>query len=284
MASADGARAILNGVGGDEWLGGGREYSAEELKQGHLFALLECFAHDRSAFGSAQAMKWFLRYGLFELAPRGVQAVLRNAVRFARGTGLEDKYWLSDSMKQRIKERRDNFRSQAVPGSLPRQSQYQLMMTLHDAYLALAREEGERQYAVFGLEPRRPLHTAAFVEFAFSTPARLRVKGDRDKYIHVQALRQEMPQSILERKEKAQFSSMFRRYLDEMASQLTNDLPMRRTDWVSKGGMARLFHAYKEFPHHGWPLWILWSLYGSDLMVTACEGDIQSSLGNGNEW
>ena len=277
QASAQGARAILNGVGGDEWLAGSRKYYAEGLLQGDWGALYTCFNADYSAFGAKRVFGWFLRHGVFEVLPMKIQLASRRVVHSLRGNNISDVYWLSRSMRKAINERREQFRNQKS-APLHRHSQEEMLVTRNDAYLALAREEAERTYARASLEPRRPLHTAAFVQYAFSTPERLRIKGDRDKYIHVQALRQMMPQSICDRKTKSQFSRMFRNHLDGLKPMIIDNLAVRRADWISKDGITELFRAYEQHPHRGWPYWILWSIYGSDLVVTAYEDAVHSSV------
>ena len=274
-ASAGGSRAILNGVGGDEWLAGSRAYYAEELGQFHWQSLYACLATDSAAFGVGKALKWLLRHGIFELLPSEARDALRHLVRAGRGkmSHVDDAYWVSAPMKRLLMERRANYRGQQGP-AVCRYSQKEMLATRNDAYLALAREEAERLYAESGLEPRRPMHTAHFVQFAFSTPERLRFKGDRDKYIHVQALRSVIPQSICERKTKAQFPGMFRPFLSVLGHELIEGLPSRRRGWLSKEGMAHLVHAYDRRTQQGWPMWALWSIYGCDLFLTAHENEL----------
>ena len=265
QASLSGSRAILNGVGGDEWLSGSRVYYAEELKQRSWGTLYDCFRKDSSVFGAWQSLMWLLRYGFYPLTLPGFQHALRRIVRGLTGRrGNPDTYyWLSSHMQESIKLRHRSTLDHQVRCV----GQRELLMTRHDAFLAIAREEAERLYAGFGLEVRRPLHTAEFVQYAFSTPERLRMRGDRDKYIHVQAMNRLMPQDILERKVKAEFSVMFRQHLDQMKDFFTETLPSERPEWVTRVGMKRLFQAYQDNPLAGWPMWILWSIYGCYIVL-----------------
>lgn len=261
-----GARVIMNGVGGDEWLCGSRTYYADELASLHLHRLYECFKSDVSAFGVGQAIKWFIRHGCFPLLPVTVKNRLRRLIGRCRATSPRDLFWLSPAMQERIRLQREEFICR------PHQpvnyfSQEELLRTWSDAYRGLATEDAEMRYARFGLEIRRPLYTREFVQFAFSTPERLRMHGDRDKYIHVQALQSLMPKTILRRMSKAEFSVMFREHLDAMRQIFTVTLPDERSDWVSKSGMMRLFQHYQDNPHHGWPIWILWGIYGCDRLI-----------------
>lgn len=186
--------------------------------------------------------------------------------RVFRGRNSRHVYWLSHYMQDIIGRRR------AL--SAPSRDQHwryagqrDLLGVLHNAFIAIAGEEAERLYASFGLEPRQPLYTPAFVQFAFSTPERLRLRGDQTKYIHVQALRGLMPKSIIERKDKAEFSVMFRQYIDQMKDVFTESLPRKRAGWVTQDGINELFQAYEKNRSSGWPLWILWSLLGCDIFL-----------------
>jgi asparagine synthase (glutamine-hydrolysing) len=167
-------------------------------------------------------------------------------------------------MRQAIEARRDRYQSQHAVRSV---SQRDLLDLLHSALTAQALERLDRQAAHAGLEMRHPLGAPRIVQFAFSTPERLRLRGDRSKYLHVQAMQGLMPQAILERRTKAEFSVVFRGHLDSMQETLTATLPRERPDWVAQDGMARLFNVYRGKPQFGWPLWILWSIYGSDCVL-----------------
>ncbi len=114
---------------------------------------------------------------------------------------------------------------------------------------------------------RHPLGTAQFVQYAFSTPERLRLRGNRTKFIHVQALQGIIPQALLERKNKAVFNIVFRSYLDVMEKAFTEILPMQRSTWVTPDGMRKLFQVYQSGPDLGWPLWILWDIFGCDKLL-----------------
>ena len=73
-----------------------------------------------------------------------------------------------------------------------------------------------------------------------------------------------MPQAILDRKTKAEFSSMFRVHLDHMEELFTDELPEKRADWVTLDGMNRLYMDYQNDPQAGRQLWVLWSIFGCD--------------------
>jgi asparagine synthase (glutamine-hydrolysing) len=171
-------------------------------------------------------------------------------------------YWLTDHMRQKIAKRhRQLFPKQQ---RLHRIGQQHLLDALYDAFSAQTLEFLERDGSQFNMEIRHPFYDRKLIQHAFSTPERFRLRGDTNKYIHVQALKEFMPKRILERKSKAEFSNVFRRQLDQMKVTLTETLPSRRDSWVSPVGMDQLYRCYQKNPHLGWPVWTLWSVYGCD--------------------
>lgn len=262
QAAAAGSRAMLTGEWGDAWLAGSRCYYAEELALGNWRALVECLRIDASSAGAGQTAHALLRHGIFPLLPARLQGALRETAQTLRGRKRADAlYWLSPAMRGTAKMRRDSFRRPAR--RLRNPCQRDLLDMLDSAQGALVMGLVDRHAAHAGLEMRHPFSDARIVQFAFSTPERLRLRGDRSKYLHVRAMQGLMPPAVIKRKTKAEFSAMFRARLDDMGDHLTRGLPREHPDWLDAGGMRRLFDAYRENRQFGWPLWILWGIYGS---------------------
>lgn len=266
QASKKGCRVILNGIGGDEWMGGSRLYYAEELARRQWPRLYDCIRRDLSVFGAKKTIGLFVRHGCVPLLPLALQNTLRHCVRRVRNKRTDEHYWLSPSMRVMIRMRQARFNV----GQLrePRSAgQRELLEMLHAAYRYLGKEEDDVFNAGFAIETRRPLDTFRIVQYAFSTPERLRLRGDLSKVIHRQALRDVMPATILERRTKAEFSVVFRRYLDQLQEAVTRGIPHRRQEWVAPEGMTRLFRTYRESPRLGWPIWPLWLIYACDRLL-----------------
>lgn len=269
-ASEQGCRVSLNGIGGDEWLTGSRLYYAEAISGGDWKCLQHSFRQDIENVGVQRSVIWLLRYGVYPVMPLSLQAGLLRLLRRIRGGYTKAYFWLTPTQKARILKRRQahNRVLQRQPVRLA--GQWELLDIFSAGFRDIAREEDERLNAAFGLEARRPLDTSEFVQFAFSTPERLRLRGDSSKYIHRQALQGLMPQAILERQNKAEFSTVFRGYMDQLQHELTSGIPARHTDWVTSEGMTQLFEIYSDKPHIGWPIWVLWSIYGCDNLLASC--------------
>jgi asparagine synthase (glutamine-hydrolysing) len=263
QAAQRGSRVVMTGEGGDEWLEGSRNYYAEEFAAGHWRVLRDCWREDATAFGNRQALRWALRYGLLALLPDPIGRGSYALVRGLRPSPSQRVGWLSPAMRERLAQRRrDAIRPQP---RLRRAGQRELLATHEDAFNALAVEMAERQCARTGLELRCPMRSAAMLQFAFATPERLRLRGGQSKHLHLQALQDVLPQALLARRDKAEFSGVFRSRLDQMAELLTESVPYRRKEWLTQNGMKMLYHDhYAAHPDWGWPLWRLWSIYACD--------------------
>ena len=267
QAALQGSRVALTGEGGDAWLQGSRAYYAEELAQLHGSALYDCFKTDAMTFGTWQAIKWLNRYGFFAQLPAAIQDCVRRLIRRMRGAETRDNFWLSPAMKEAIGHNR--ARSSSLHNLQFRShGQRQLLWQLYDAFTAQIMERVERDGAYSGIEIRHPLNDPKLVQYAFSTPEKLRLRGDRSKYIHVQALQGLMPQSILERKSKADFSLVIRQDIDKMRGALMETLFPERASWLDPDGIAQLLRFYHDKPQATWPIWILWGIFGcNEVMV-----------------
>ena len=135
---------------------------------------------------------------------------------------------------------------------------------LNDAFSALAVEETERLCAGAGVEARSPLNSPSLVQFAFSTPERIRLHGARTKYVHSQAIKGIVPRAIIERTSKAAFPMVFCTYLDHMREIFTEKIPRERSEWVTSDGMIQLYNNYHSDPLVGSPPWSLWAIYVCD--------------------
>ena len=255
---------VLTGAWGDHWLQGSRIYYAEELAQHHWLNLLNCFTSDVKAFGALQATRWFLRYGVYSIFPAKLKAVLHPLLSNMRAKPTRDASWLSPKMQGILALRKT--RPQPQDGlRLRTRGQLDQLRTLYYAFDHYGAEMGERLGADSRVEIRHPFRTAKFAQYAFSTPERLRLRGDLHKFIHVQSMHGVLPSAILERRSKADFAGVFSKYLDQMSDVFTHELPKKRAAWCSPEGMSDMFRLYQKQPELGWQMWALWNFYGCDL-------------------
>jgi len=85
-----------------------------------------------------------------------------------------------------------------------------------------------------------------------------------------------LPRAVLNRRDKAEFSSLFRMHMDGVADTLVDAIPLKRPGLVDRDGVARLVGSYRQVPQLGWPMWALWGIYGCDKFLDGCVGRIPS--------
>jgi asparagine synthase (glutamine-hydrolysing) len=263
-ARARGARVLLAGVGGDEWLGLGPpgHYYAEELALGNLREAAACLRTDIRLLGLPGAAAWAVRAGLVPLLPDSVKRVGRRL----RGTPPPRESWLASPLEAEATRRRALQASRRLHEA-PRRSQRWQLETLMDAYSAVAREMEERSAARIGLELRLPFFDHRIVEFAFSTPERLRSIGRSMKHLHRRALEGLLPPLVLSRQTKADFMVVFRNQLDRLERELRTDIAGRRGGWIRPERAAYLVDHRQDPGVAGWVEWWLWALVGCDALV-----------------
>jgi asparagine synthase (glutamine-hydrolysing) len=259
---AAGCRVVLNGEGGDEWLGGSRLYYADDLAGREWRALHRSYRADVARYGLREPSYWFLRYGLFQVLPVSVKNAARKLVWLSRSRLCNGGYWLSGEMLQILEQRRSPI-AQNKRDHPERVGQRSLSIRLNNPFGAYVKERCERSGAGFGLEIRAPMHRRAYVEWAFATPEHMRLRGGVNKYVHVRAMANLLPSAVACRSGKADFSVMFRRHLDRMKGLLVETIPRQREELVCAGGMSRLYQAYSERSLvDGSPDWELWGVFG----------------------
>lgn len=195
-ARAKGCSVVLNGTGGDEWLGS--------------------LAGWRTT-GVAELLRWIT----WEVLPERCKAW----VRFHRGLPVPSA-WLSREMASILRRRRSLTKISAR-GDLQRQQ----LALLRDAFGQFGRELAEREAAMCGIERRQPFWDRRIVEAAFATPEWLRARDGEDKWLHRRAMDEVLPPAILRRDDKANFLVMAKEQRPELAAAIQHMLPARPS-WV----------------------------------------------------
>ena len=262
-AVEDGAVVLLTGVGGDQWLQGRRGYYEEELRQGRWQNVWQCFRADADACGWRSATGWLARFGVYPLLPEWARKTwrgLRSAGPTpATGPGA---YWLSPGAQRQLAAARERAAEAGAMAPVLRPGQRHLMNNLRYGFDTFGAELAERQGAALGLEVRHPFRTHRIVQFAFSTPERLRLRGAVNKYHHVQALRGWMPEAVVRRQDKAEFSQTFLAAIGEAEQQIERLGDHGLDGVLDPAGLRELLAAYRRAPTEGWQAWVLWNAMG----------------------
>lgn len=267
LVRANGSTVVLNGVGGDQWLCGSQFCYTEAIAGWRGQELLSILNDDLRAAGLRATLGRFLRFGIIPLLPSRTQQALLGSYAKLRGTGNAGKPdWLARQMRDRFDRRAQQFRqpSASEAGSLVQRQQ---LDCLNDAYQGLAVKMTERLYAKAGLEVRQPFWNARIVEFALATPERSRLRGQEDKWLHRRAMKGLLPENVLQRTGKAEFSVTFTKFLAELTAHLSGAVFPRRQGWVNASSIQAMLKRCGQPERsnlRGMVLWVLWTNFGMD--------------------
>jgi asparagine synthase (glutamine-hydrolysing) len=187
----DGCRAVLTGVGGDEWLGGAYLHTADLIRSGRLVAgarQLWLDAHNPDAFHSlgvlARSCGWALTPEPVKRAARWMRPTPdRTPPGFARA--FADQVALADRIAPTpLDERFPTLAAAAV---------YRAAMHPHGIY---AWEESARQLSLFGCELAAPLLDRRIAEFAMAVPEEQRWAGAQTKRVLRAAMTGILPDDV----------------------------------------------------------------------------------------
>lgn len=266
QAAVTGSSVVITGLGGDQIIGASRAHYAEELARLNYIKVYDYLKSDLQDFGFRPTVRMFMKNGLLPMLPERVKVALRPLARRFDARTLRDAYWLSRPMRDQLIARRLR-QSPLGLAKVRRRGQLHLLQALYYPFDSYGRELCERNAARQGFEIRHPFYSLPLVQFAFQTPERLRSKGVAGKYIHVQALRGILPQTVLGRTTKADFATFSADYILPLETEMTGDLIDRRTSWLSKDGMKGLFQSYQRRPGEGWQFWVLAGILGCDIAL-----------------
>ena len=268
---SDGCRVSLNGEGGDEWLTGKQWYYCEQIQERDWRAFRQSYSDDVAAFGVANSTWSALRYGLAPLLPRRLLDIRH---KFRSKQQLRDyprPYWLSPELEAIWNDRRGRRDPYAYHG-IRNVARRAMAMVLSDAFVGLAHDRMVRQAARAGYEQRFPMYARSFIDFAFASPERTRLRGDFAKFVHIRALEGLIPELVANRRSKAEFSLAFTRHLDKMRSVLVEELPFNGNGNLDSSGMARLYDFYDKAAYGEKPIWDLWGIFSCEGVFGAVPG------------
>ena len=264
---ADGCRVQIGGIGGDEWLTGSRYYYYEALRDLDFRQLWSSLRYDAADYSSQRAVRLGVRYGLLPLLPEPLQRTVHHIRPPSRST---DASWLTPHMREIMNERRHAFKRGSVGAPIEK-------MKIHEQIYGprkhLVQEINERRNAWLGLELRQPFYDPRLIQFALSVPQRVLLQGSLSKIVHRHAMQDVLPESVLQRRTKAEFSVTFREQLGSMEEEFVHTIPQRRSDWLEPAVVEQLFHEFKTNCREDCLVGasraqlILWNIFSCDAII-----------------
>ncbi len=274
---ADGCRVIINGTGGDEWLQGNRLYYREFLRDGAFAQFGRAFRDDAAAAGWPSAIAEAARHVLAELTPAPIARRIRMRLHASRQARDKELFWLKPEWRERLREAEAQYRA-ALPEDPVKWVKHNLAKAPRGD---LSHEMMARQRAEIGLQSRHPMLSRRFIEFSVQTPAHIKSRGGIGKIVHRQAMRGILPDEVLNRQSKANFTnvSIDTQFADYMRNRGTEQL----ADLCDMDGIARILNVDFTSPEGDLWAWEIWGLYAastflyiqSQMTVAHIDGSIQ---------
>lgn len=262
LVRARGCRVLLDGEGGDEFAGGSGYVLHEMLKEGRIAPLMREMAAMARERGMGFAARRMFRYGLRPFAPLGLDAALRR-LRGNREV-LPDclragPHWAARPVLDLLAERREAFRREDRVWKIRNPSKRRLWRELRDPEYDAVRDMNARMMARLGIEMRTAMYSRRYFEFISAVPETMLVRGGYGKHIHLQALRHDLPATVLERRSKAEFSFTFRHYLDALRPLFLKEIPESSPEEICPEGLRNLFDSHLAT---GEGMWEIWRIFG----------------------
>lgn len=259
VVNEDGCRVVLNGEGGDDFLTGHPFNYYEHLADFDWRALFASLAEDVRAFGPRQAAWMVCRYGFGPLAPKWLKGLRRRLS--AKPPSRIGRRLLPPELVKILDERRAAEAARPAP-AMPNPGKGALIGKLSYGFTAYCHDFLARDVARLGYEYRSPMYDRNFMEFALSIPERQRRRGDVAKHVHLASLTEELPRSVLERRDKALFNPCSVDALDRARTGVIDQMLRCKIDWLDTDGFRELLKFYDRQPVASRPIYEAWSAVG----------------------
>lgn len=265
-AQADGCRVLINGLGGDQWLDGVPNYYPEQLTVHDWPGLIQSLRDDAKHLGWGATGKLLAKALVLHALPQPARHLLSKLVAGPASAP----YWLSNQAKAELLRRRLDYETRLRKDGRWHYKEFKLYFPFN----LLAVDLLVRQRARNGLESRSPMLMRSFIEFSATTPERLRLRGGLTKVIHRKAMTGILPDSILERQAKAEFSITWQALEKELAVWLSASRGSDLSVNLDHTGMKRLFATNSEYGIDDRYYWELWGIF----VTHALSGSLRTSF------
>ena len=242
-ARAHGARVILTGIGGDEWLGPSPFSYADLLRRGRLAALAHRLRGD-------SADEWFMgwpsaiKYTLWPNVPRVIQPAIRRILR--RGQPPE---WMDPAFAARV-GLRDRLERHAIDLPYDSLERYDTWHEGISGSSAFIEETIERSSARVGVEMWHPFMDLRIVTFGLALPSAQRWCDGHAKHLLRRAMAPYLPASIAARTSSPDATHrLFEGLGPEGGRALFEDMAAARRGWVREDVLRARFDRATTWYH-----------------------------------
>jgi asparagine synthase (glutamine-hydrolysing) len=266
-ALAQGTRILLSGTGGDEWFTGSLYHHADWLRQGR-FTVIWRQARAESKRYALPLWRLLWQYAVKPYTPLSVV----NSYRRLRGRFQYVPDWIEPGFALRI-GLGSRIQAAAQPVFPQSKTLDEMLSVYHAGVLFHTQEAHGRLNARFGVEVRQPFNDRRLIEFGLGLPEEQRWRGAETKYVLRRALRGRMPEAVLKRTNKAEFSRVFVNELQRQAgASFFSSLTLAQRGWLNGPRVRQLYEemaqrSAQNDQRHTWHVWRLWHIFGLELMA-----------------
>jgi asparagine synthase (glutamine-hydrolysing) len=245
-----GARVLLTGEGGDDWLGGSHGHWPDLVMRGQWLRLLHEATEKRPLARYPGALKGVLLEGVGPIvSTRRREHALRPHLDFNYAIPP----WIKPDWAQRI-GLADRWRADAMPVDLPNYAQRQ---RYHVYTLARRHVNWDNVLALagsMGIEVRHPLHDLRLTSFLMGAAGGVLQRDIQKKYLLREAMRGTLPETVRTRTGKANFvSTLFDAVSERFRERRPEDLLGVRMGWVDGAMLATAHQEHLAWRDAGFP-------------------------------
>ena len=260
LAQEKGFRVLLTGLGGDEWFTGSYYHHADLLKQFKFLSLAREAKHE---FGR-DALKLQSANPIFKHALKPFIPVhIKQGIKRLLSPKQNGPVWLNPAFVRAVNltERINGQIDWRRFSSFAQADQYTCSTR---GFQTHGIEMEERSASSFGLELRHPFHDRRLLEFGMSIPETQRMHSNQQKRIIRRAMKKYLPESVLFRHTKSEYSRVFVYALQMLGGQrLFDSLSIAAAGWVNQNAIRSIYEEmsqpgienHQEVYENVWPLW-----------------------------
>ncbi|GMN01951.1 asparagine synthetase B family protein [Erythrobacter sp. MTPC3] len=225
---SDGARVLIAGTGGDQWLDGSSGFLEQDLRSLRFKSYWRNVQSEIGASGLGRALPSLIRRSALGLLPHRLRGAARRARNDLTGVYGEHLGYIADDLAKAIYARKAAF-DRALPddpAAITKQSAFD------SAWSQFSHDLMSRQRAAQGIEGRHPMFSKQFIEFCSTMPEHFKRRDGVSRWVHRQALAGIVPDRILKRRSKAAFPVSLEQ--DRLAKALSGDWPDTMTQIIQR--------------------------------------------------
>jgi asparagine synthase (glutamine-hydrolysing) len=259
--TADGCRVDLTGEGGDEWLTGKPFFLSELIDERNWPELFGELKQHISQSGLHSAAWKLFRFGFAHRFPPSILNFRRTILKHWKREKISGKDWLAPELRQMLDQRKA---SAGPPDdkSIRNAARRAMQMTLSDPYIHAVRDQISRQTARQNYELRLPMYSRSFIQFAFTTPEKIKLRNGLYKFTHRQAMRDLLPEVVADRTSKALGNiSLQRHVLEESYETLAQVIANSRSGHIDPMIAINLVEQYRKHPTRHELMWPIWGMF-----------------------